>query len=172
MNVCQLPCHQALHKFCPELLVKLMMSNVHFYLRTIFVDSEMRFKVLTEFLSAPQAGGAWPIIGHMHLFGDQQLTHKTLGDMADKYGPVFTIRLGSHRVLVLNSWEAARECFTVHDKVFCTRPSTTGSKLLGYDYAMSGYSPYGSCWPEMRKISTIELLSNHQINMLESIRTS
>ncbi|KAK4840635.1 hypothetical protein QYF36_014405 [Acer negundo] len=126
----------------------------------------------TSYSSAPQVGGAWPIIGHMHLFGDQQLTHKTLGAMADKYGPVFTIRLGSHRVLVLNSWEAARECFTVHDKVFCTRPSTAASKLLGYDYAMFGFSPYGSYWREMRKLSTIELLSNHRIDMLKGIRTS
>ncbi|KAH1082200.1 hypothetical protein J1N35_021961 [Gossypium stocksii] len=53
--------------------------------------------------SAPQADGALPIIGHMHLFGGQQLTHKTLGGMADKYEPVFSLRLGSHEVLVLNS---------------------------------------------------------------------
>ncbi|MBA0730069.1 hypothetical protein Golax_025476, partial [Gossypium laxum] len=55
--------------------------------------------------SAPQAGGALPIIGHIHHFGGQQLIHKTLGAMADKYGLVFSIRLGSHQVLVLNSWE-------------------------------------------------------------------
>ncbi|KAG6766897.1 hypothetical protein POTOM_028074 [Populus tomentosa] len=37
-----------------------------------------------SFSSAPQSGGAWPIIGHMHLFGGKQLTHKILGAMADK----------------------------------------------------------------------------------------
>ncbi|KAK3223172.1 hypothetical protein Dsin_010197 [Dipteronia sinensis] len=107
----------------------------------------------------------------MHLFGDQQLTHKTLGAMADKYGPVFTIRLDSHRVLVLNSWEAARECFTAMT-LFCTRPSTAASKLQGYDYAMFGFSPCGSYWREMHKISTMELLSSHRIDMLKGIRTS
>lgn len=92
--------------------------------------------------------------------------------MADKYGPVFTIRLGSHRVLVLSGWEMARECFTVHDKVFSTRPSIAASKLLGYDYAMFGFAPYGSYWREMRKIATIELLSNHRLDMLKHILTS
>lgn len=120
--------------------------------------------------TVPQAGGAWPVIGHLHLFGGKQLAHKTLGAMADNYGPVFTIRLGSHRVLVLNSWEMARECFTVHDRVFSTRPSIAASKLLGYDYAMFGFAPYGSYWREMRKIATIELLSNHRIDMLKHIR--
>ncbi|KAK0605230.1 hypothetical protein LWI29_024369 [Acer saccharum] len=125
-----------------------------------------------RYSAPPQAGGAWPIIGHMHLFGDHQLTHKTLGAMADKYGPVFTIRLGSHRVLVLNSWEAARDCFTVHDKVFSNRPSTAAFKLLGYDYAMFGFAPYSSYWREMRKIATIQLLSNHRIDLLKNIRVA
>ncbi|OMO84153.1 Cytochrome P450 [Corchorus olitorius] len=120
----------------------------------------------------PQAGGALPVIGHMHLLGGQQLTHKTLGAMADKYGPVFTIRLGSHSVLVVNSWDMARECFTVHDKVFSTRPGIAASKLLGYDFAMFGFAPYGPYWREIRKIATIELLSTHRIDLLKHIRVS
>ncbi|KAK2657353.1 hypothetical protein Ddye_010405 [Dipteronia dyeriana] len=131
-----------------------------------------RTRRCNRYSAPPQAGGAWPIIGHMHLFGDQQLTHKTLGAMADKYGPVFTIRLGSNRVLVLNSWEAARDCFTIHDKVFSTRPSMAASKLLGYDYAMFGFAPYSSYWGEMRKIATAELLSNHRIDLLRYIRAA
>lgn len=127
----------------------------------------------TSFSRAPpQAGGAWPIIGHMHLFGGRQLTHKILGDMADKYGPVFTIKLGSHRVLVVNSWEMARDCLSVHDRAFSTRPSIAASKLLGYDLAMFGFAPYGPYWREMRKITTIELLSSHRIDMLRHIRAS
>ncbi|KAB1204822.1 Cytochrome P450 82A3 [Morella rubra] len=90
--------------------------------------------------------------------------------MADKYGPIFTLRLGSSRVLVLSSWEMAKECFTVHDKVFSTRPSILASRLLGY--AMFGFAPYGPYWREMRKITTIELLSNHRLDMLKHKRSS
>ncbi|XVE82715.1 hypothetical protein DITRI_Ditri16bG0028200 [Diplodiscus trichospermus] len=90
--------------------------------------------------------------------------------MADKYGPVFSIRLGSHKVLVLSSWEMAKEFFTVHDKVFSTRPSIAASKFLGYDFAMFGFAPYGSYWREMRKIVIIELLSIRRIDMLKHIR--
>lgn len=91
--------------------------------------------------------------------------------MADKYGPIFTIKLGSHRVLVLSYWEIAKECFTVHEKVFSTRPSTLASRLLGYNNAMFGFGPYGPYWREMRKIVTIELLSNHRLDMLKHVRT-
>lgn len=66
----------------------------------------------------PQAGGALPIIGHLHLLGGNQLTHKTLGAMADKFGPAFALKLGSHKALVVSSWEMARECFLTHDRFF------------------------------------------------------
>lgn len=122
--------------------------------------------------TVPQAGGAWPIIGHMHLFGSHQLTHKTLGMMADKHGPIFTITLGSYKVLVLSSWEMVKECFTVHDKAFSTRPCVAASKLMGYDCAMFGFTPYGPYWREIRKLATIELLSNHRLEMLKNTRAS
>ncbi|KAL9327700.1 hypothetical protein ACSQ67_002703 [Phaseolus vulgaris] len=51
--------------------------------------------------------------------------------MAEKHGPIFTIKLGSYKVLVLSSWEIAKECFTVHDKAFSTRPCVAASKLMG-----------------------------------------
>ncbi|RVW50426.1 Cytochrome P450 82A4 [Vitis vinifera] len=67
---------------------------------------------------APEAAAAWPIIGHLHLLagGSHQLPHITLGNMADKYGPVFTIRIGLHRAVVVSSWEMAKECSTANDQ--------------------------------------------------------
>ncbi|KAF7852272.1 hypothetical protein BT93_L4566 [Corymbia citriodora subsp. variegata] len=96
--------------------------------------------------------------------------HKTLGSMADKYGPIFAIRLGSHRAIVVSSWEVAKECLTVHDKAFADRPMVTATKLMCYGGAMFGFAPYGEYWREMRKIATIELLSNHQLDSLKHIR--
>ncbi|KAE8695352.1 Nuclear matrix constituent protein 1-like protein, putative isoform 1 [Hibiscus syriacus] len=61
--------------------------------------------------------------------------------------------------------EMAKELSTVHDKAFATRPSLSALKLLGFDYAMFGFAPYGDDWREMRKITTLELLSNHRLDM-------
>ncbi|KAK7309241.1 hypothetical protein RJT34_05805 [Clitoria ternatea] len=121
--------------------------------------------------AVPQAGGAWPIVGHLHLFGGNQLTHKTLGMMADKHGPIFTIKLGSNKFLVLSNSEMAKECFTVHDKTFSTRPCIAASKLMAYNCAMFGFAPSGSFWRDMRKFVTIELLSNQRIELLKGPRS-
>ncbi|XP_057959393.1 cytochrome P450 82A3-like [Malania oleifera] len=148
----------------------LISSFLALFICIYFIKSKSRTACETRKRCAPQAAGAWPVIGHLHLLGGRQLLHETLGAMADKYGPIFTLRLGSHEGLVLSSWEMAKECFINHDKVFSTRPSIAASELLCYNNAMFGFAPYGSYWREMRKIAMIELLSNRRIDMLKHTR--
>ncbi|GKC37891.1 cytochrome P450 82C4-like protein, partial [Tanacetum coccineum] len=122
---------------------------------------------------APELGGGWPIIGHLHLLGGgDQLLYRTLGAMADKYGPAFNIRLGTRRAFVVSSWEVARECFTINDKALASRPKTAAVKHMGYNYAVFGFAPYTPFWREMRKIATLELLSNRRLEMLKDVRSS
>ncbi|CAK9171739.1 unnamed protein product [Ilex paraguariensis] len=119
--------------------------------------------------SPPEAAGAWPLIGHLHLLKGPELPHKTLENLPDKYGPVFSIRLGVHRALIVNTWEIAKECFTINDRVISVRPRAIALEHLTYNYAMFGFSPYGEYWRELRKIATLQLLSNHRLAMLNSV---
>lgn len=122
---------------------------------------------------APQPAGALPLIGHLHLLGGgDQLLYRTLGAMADKYGPAFNIRLGTRRAFVVSSWEVAKECFTINDKALASRPTTVAAKHMGYNYAVFGFAPYSPFWREMRKIATLELLSNRRLEMLKHVRGS
>lgn len=127
----------------------------------------------SKHLQAPEPKGAWPIIGHLHLLGGgDQLLYRTLGAMADKYGPAFNIRLGSRRAFVVSSWEVAKDCFTTNDKALASRPTTVAAKHMGYNYAVFGFAPYSPFWREMRKIATLELLSNRRLEMLKHVRSS
>jgi hypothetical protein len=38
----------------------------------------------------PKSRNVWPLIGHLFLLGGPQPPHITFGNMADKYGPIFT----------------------------------------------------------------------------------
>ncbi|KAG4205902.1 hypothetical protein ERO13_A04G129706v2 [Gossypium hirsutum] len=118
----------------------------------------------------PEPDGALPFIGHLHLFGKNQLLHRIFADMADKHGPAFLIRLGVHRALVVNNWEVAKECFTTNDKVFSTRPKSIAVKYMGYDYKMLGFAPYGPYWRNMRKLAIVELLSSRRLELLKHVR--
>ncbi|KAJ0747754.1 putative cytochrome P450 [Helianthus annuus] len=120
----------------------------------------------------PQAAGSWPIIGHLHLLAGSQVPHKLLGSMADKFGPIFTLKLGVNRVLVVSNSEMAKECLTTNDRVFASRPKAMVSELMGYNYANFGLAPYGPYWRYIRRIIVLEMGSHHHLQMLEHIRVS
>ncbi|XP_043722114.1 xanthotoxin 5-hydroxylase CYP82C4-like [Telopea speciosissima] len=96
---------------------------------------------------------------------------RTLGDIADKYGQAVTLRLGVHKALLISGREVIKECFTTHDKILATRPAVAAGKYLGYNYAVFGFAPQGPYWRELKKISSIELLSKTRLDMLKHVRT-
>ncbi|XP_019155272.1 PREDICTED: cytochrome P450 82A4-like isoform X2 [Ipomoea nil] len=114
----------------------------------------------------PQAGGAWPIIGHLHQLAAPGATYKILGEMADKYGPIFRIRLGAQQVLVVSDSRIAKECFTTNDRVLAGRPKSIASEIMGYNNAMFGLAPYGEYWRHVRKVVVVKLLSNSRLEVL------
>ncbi|KAJ4827441.1 hypothetical protein Tsubulata_011095 [Turnera subulata] len=121
----------------------------------------------------PEPAGSWPVIGHLHvLAAGDRLVHRTLGEMADKYGPILSLRLGIHRALVVSDWEAVKECFSTNDLVFLDRPPSLALKIMGYNQAMFGFAPYGKYWRDMRKLAMVELLSNRRLELMKHVRDS
>ncbi|XP_004238199.2 cytochrome P450 CYP82D47 [Solanum lycopersicum] len=130
-------------------------------------------KIHSKSKRVPGAGGAWPIIGHLHLLSGSetdQLPHKIMGRMADKYGPIFGMKLGVHQVVVVSDPKLAKECFTTNDLALAGRPKSMASEIVGYKHAMFALCAYGPYWRETRKIATIELFSARRIEMLKHIR--
>ncbi|KAK3230709.1 hypothetical protein Dsin_002590 [Dipteronia sinensis] len=80
------------------------------------------------------------------------------------------IRLGIHGALVISSWEVTKECFTSNDKVLSLRPKSLDGKFLPYDHHMIGFALYGTYWRNVRKVATVELMSNHCLELLKHVR--
>ncbi|GJZ63551.1 cytochrome P450 CYP82D47-like protein [Tanacetum coccineum] len=120
----------------------------------------------------PKAVGSWPVIGHMYLLAGFEDPHKVFGSMVDKFGLIFTIKLGLQRVLVVNNYEMAKECLTTKDKVFASRPKSMVIELMGYNYGNFTFTRYRPYWREIRKIVVLELLSKHRVQTLAHVRVS
>ncbi|KAE9604378.1 putative cytochrome P450 [Lupinus albus] len=120
----------------------------------------------------PLVAGRWPIMGHLPLLSGSKVLHLILGGVADKYGPIFTIMLGSQRAVVLSNWKVAKECFTTNDLAVSSRPRLVAIQQMSYNQAMFAFAPYSPYWREMRKIATLELLSNRRIELLNHVRVS
>ncbi|KAF3435935.1 hypothetical protein FNV43_RR23027 [Rhamnella rubrinervis] len=122
----------------------------------------------------PQPSGAWPLIGHLHLLATkgQVPLCRTLGALADQNGPIFLLKLGTKRAIVVSRWETVKECLCTNDQVFLTRPASATSKYMSYNEALFVFGPYGAYWRYVRKIASLQLLSNHRVELLKNVRSS
>ncbi|KAB1225553.1 Cytochrome P450 82G1 [Morella rubra] len=127
----------------------------------------------TKTIGVPEPSGALPIIGHFHLLGDgQNPVALTLGAIADKHGSFFSLRLGHKRLLVVSSWEMAKEFLSTSDRIFATRARITAGKYIGYNNAIFALAPHGQYWRDMRKMAVLELLSTRPIETHKHVRAS
>lgn len=109
-----------------------------------------------------------PLIGHLYLI--KRPVHRTLQSLSEKYGPVFSLRLGSHLVVVISSPSIVKECFTVNDIVLANRPLSNITKHLTYNNTIFSASPYGEHWRELRRISILEIFSATRLNVFLETR--
>ena len=111
----------------------------------------------------------FPIIGHLYLL--KKPLHRTLADLSARYGPIVFLRLGSRQTLLVSSPSAAEECLSKNDVVFANRPQLLAGKYIGYNYTSMAWANYGDHWRNLRRISTLEILSTSRIQMLSGIRS-
>ena len=123
-------------------------------------------------LLAPEPSGAFPIIGHLHLLQSKAPVARILGKIADDYGPVYSLRLGFRRALVVSNWQMVKECFGTNDKIFVSRPDTAVSRYMVYDHAGFALAPYGPLWREIRKLVTSKILTSQRLEQFKNIRNS
>ncbi|EEF52317.1 cytochrome P450 81Q32 [Ricinus communis] len=109
-----------------------------------------------------------PLLGHLHLL--KKPLHRSLSTLSNRYGPVLLLQFGYRRVLVVSSPSAAEECLTKCDTVFANRPRLLAGKHIGYNYTSLAWAPYGDLWRNLRKVSALEILSSHRLQLLSSIR--
>ncbi|KAF2533760.1 hypothetical protein F2Q70_00031161 [Brassica cretica] len=120
-------------------------------------------------LNVPPSPIGFPVIGHLHLLKDP--VHRCLHELSRNLGPVFSLRLGSCRAVVVTSASAAEE-FLSHenDVVFANRPISTLGKYVAYNNSIVSVSPYGDHWRNLRRICTVEIFSAARLRESSEIR--
>ncbi|XP_022132668.1 cytochrome P450 CYP736A12-like [Momordica charantia] len=116
----------------------------------------------------PPGPKGFPILGCLNLLG--KFPHRDLQKLSQKYGPIMHMRLGLVNTIVVSSPQAAELFLKTHDLVFASRPLTMVSKFLSYGQKNLVFAQYGSYWRNVRKMCTLELLSNLKINSFKSMR--
>jgi len=116
----------------------------------------------------PPGPYALPIIGNLHQL--RLPVHRALKGLADKYGPILFLRLGSVPTVVVSSSEMASHFLKTHDLIFASRPLTSPGKYVFYDFKDVIFAPYGDHWRQMRKLCVLELLTVKRIESFKHFR--
>ncbi|PQQ11205.1 cytochrome P450 CYP736A12-like [Prunus yedoensis var. nudiflora] len=112
----------------------------------------------------PPGPWALPVIGNLHMLGN--LPHRSLRDLAKKYGPIMSMRLGTKTTIVVSSPEAAELFLKTHDTIFASRPKVQSSDYLSYGTKGMGFSEYGPYWRHIRKLCTLQFFVNQRLRLL------
>ncbi|XP_023545010.1 cytochrome P450 CYP736A12-like [Cucurbita pepo subsp. pepo] len=116
----------------------------------------------------PPGPKGFPILGSLHLLG--KLPHRDIQRLSQRYGPIMHMKLGLVNTIVVSSPEAAALFLKTHDLVYASRPTNEVFKHMSYGERSMVFSKYGHYWRNMRKICTLELLSNQKVNFFKSMR--
>nr|BAD91809.1 flavone synthase II [Gentiana triflora] len=148
-----------------------MMLLDFFYSASIFVLSILLFRAIyttkNRRLRLPPSPFGLPIIGHLHLLGPK--IHHSFHNLYKRYGPIFHLRLGSNRCIVVSTPELAKEFLKTHELDFAYRKNSSAISLLTYHVSFA-FAPYGPYWKYIKKITTYQLLGNRNLTHFEPIR--
>jgi len=116
---------------------------------------------MNKSMRLPPSPPAIPFLGYLHLV--KTPFHAALARLAARHGPVFYMRMGSRRAVMVSSPDAARECFTEHDVAFANRPLFPSQKLASFGGASLSMASYGPYWRNLRRVAAVQLLSAHRV---------
>ncbi|PON89556.1 Cytochrome P450, E-class, group I [Trema orientale] len=115
----------------------------------------------------PPSPTALPIIGHFHLLGP--LIHRAFHRLSARYGPLFSLRLGSVPCVVVSSPDMAREFLRTNELSFISHANSIAINRLTYGSSLA-FAPYGAYWKFIKKLTMSELLGGRTVSGFASLR--
>nr|XP_054771827.1 cytochrome P450 2U1-like [Lytechinus pictus] len=73
----------------------------------------------------PRGPREWPVLGSLPSLAGKDMPHVILANMAKKYGPIFSMQMGSFYAVVLSDYSLIRQAFTKSNDEFSDRPKIT-----------------------------------------------
>ncbi|XP_060186303.1 cytochrome P450 71AU50-like [Lycium barbarum] len=119
-------------------------------------------------LKLPPGPRGLPLLGNLHMVGEN--LHQDLYKIAKKHGPIISMHFGLVPVIVASSPYAAEQFLKIHDLIFSSRPSNEVSEGIFYNRRNLVSAKYGPYWRNVRKLCTLQLLSNAKILAFQPMR--
>ncbi|KAM5164349.1 cytochrome P450 2K4-like [Mantella aurantiaca] len=101
-------------------------------------------------LNFPPGPLCLPIIGNMHIININK-PYITFHELAEKYGSVYSLQIGTQKMVVLSGYETVKEALVNHAEVFSARPHVPILSDLFKDHGLIFSN--GNNWKAMRRFT-------------------
>nr|XP_043606622.1 7-ethoxycoumarin O-deethylase-like [Erigeron canadensis] len=109
-----------------------------------------------------------PIIGNLHLLGDQP--HQSLTKLAKIHGPIMSLKLGHITTVVISSAVAAKEVLQKRDLDFSSRHIPDALNAHNHSKYSVAWLPVGTQWRTLRKILSTNIFTTNSLNSNQHLR--
>ncbi|KAI5080356.1 hypothetical protein GOP47_0005835 [Adiantum capillus-veneris] len=116
----------------------------------------------------PPGPRAWPLIGNLHLLG--AMPHQSLAKLAQNYGPLMSIWLGSYLYVVASTPEMAKALLQTHDSTFASRPSIAATVHMLFHNSDMAFALYGPYWKLIRRVCLTHIFHPRRLDSFSPIR--
>ncbi|TVU30003.1 hypothetical protein EJB05_21603 [Eragrostis curvula] len=111
-----------------------------------------------------------PVIGNFHVIARSSAhLHRSLAQLAERYGPLMTIWLGRRiPTIIVSTPDAARE--VLHNADLAARPAMDAWRAEGHAANSVIYLPPHGKWRAMRRFAATELFAKGRLDALQLLR--
>uniref|UniRef100_A0A1W7HBS0 Cytochrome P450 n=1 Tax=Scoparia dulcis TaxID=107240 RepID=A0A1W7HBS0_SCODU len=136
-----------------------------FTILTLFIS----YKLFQRFrFKLPPGPRPLPVVGN--LYDLKPVLVRCFTEWSHTYGPIFSVYLGSHLSIVVNSAELAKEVLKDNDQQLANRNRTRQINKFSKNGMDLIWSDYGPHYVKVRKLCTLELFSMKRLEALRPIR--
>ncbi|CAH1415618.1 unnamed protein product [Lactuca virosa] len=116
----------------------------------------------------PPGPRGFPVVGYLPFLGAN--FHHEFTKLAQRYGPIFKIQLGSKTYIILSSSDLAKAVLHEQDDIFANRDPPVAGLVVSYGGKDIVWSNNNSYWRNLRKVFVHEVLSNKNLEATQSFR--
>ncbi|XP_055804767.1 geraniol 8-hydroxylase-like [Solanum dulcamara] len=118
----------------------------------------------------PPGPNPLPFIGNLHnILGGQP--HQSLAKLAEKYGPIISLRLGQMTTVVISSSAIAKEVLQKQDLAFSSRTIPDAIYALNHYQFSVVWLPVANRWRSLRKILNSYIFSGSRLDANQHLRS-
>ncbi|MCL7033810.1 hypothetical protein MKW94_000717, partial [Papaver nudicaule] len=116
----------------------------------------------------PPGPKPWPIVGNLLQLGEKP--HSQFAQLAETYGDLFTLKLGTETVVVASTPLAASEILKAHDRVLSGRYVFQSFRVKNHVENSIVWSECNETWKKLRKVCRTELFTQKMIESQAGVR--